>query len=361
MSGEFHRAPHAMLPPPRNPPWRAELVDPPVDGRWEAFVAASPGATVFHHRAWLSLLQRTYGCPITACCLVDASSKIRAGVPFALVRRGRRPARLTCLPLAASCSTLPSPDDDGELAGELTSAVDDLRRSLRAPVELRGPVGPHPSAWVSARYHAHRIALEPDADRVMLRCRRRAEILRGAQRSREEGILAERRTDTRALADFYRVYVAERRRRGAPSLPRRFVLGLAHMFDHGLGFVLLVRAGEQTVAGAVLLSFNGALVYQLGAWAPGATSAVMDLVLLEAVRWGCDAGMHTFDLGRTDLADTHLRDFNRAWGAKESVLAYHELRDEPPARKRAGGFWTGPLIRHSPSVVGRMLGEALCR
>lgn len=361
MSGDFHRAPQGMLPPPRNAPWRAQLVDPPVDGRWEAFVAAAPGAAVFHHRAWLRLLQRTYGCPITACCLVDASSTIRAGVPFALVRRGRRHARLTCLPLAASCSTLPSPHDDAELAGELTSAVDDLRRSLRVPAELRGPVGPHPSAWVSARYRAHRITLEPDADRVLLRSRRRAEILRGAHRSREEGIVAERRTDTRALADFYRVYVAERRSRGAPSLPRRFVLGLAHMFDHGLGFVLLVRAGEQTLAGAVLLSFNGTLVYQLGAWAPGATSAVLDLVMLEAVRWGCNAGMHTLDLGRTELSETHLRDFNRSWGARESVLAYHELRDQPPVRERAGGSWTRPLIRHSPSVVGRIFGEELCR
>ena len=111
----------------------------------------------------------------------------------------------------------------------------------------------------------------------------------------------------------------------------------------------------------MLLSFNGTLVYQLGAWAPGATSAVIDFVLLEAVRWGCDAGMHTLDLGRTELSDTHLRDFNRAWGARETVLAYHELRDQPPTRERARGSWTGPLIRHSPSVVGRILGEALCR
>jgi hypothetical protein len=360
VSGDRKRGP-PTLSAPRGAPWRAELVDPPVDGRWEAFVAASPGAAVFHHRAWLGLLQRTYGCPITACCLVDASSKIRAGVPLALVRRGRRAAWLTCLPLTARCSTLPSPDDDADLAGELIAAVDDLRRSLQVPVELRGPVAAHPSAWVSARYHAHRITLEHDADRVLLRSRRRAEVLRGAHRSREDGLVVERRTDARALADLYRLYVAERRRHGAPSLPRRFVLGLAHVFDHGLGFVLLVRSGEQLVAGAVLLSFNDTLIYQLGARGPGATSAVMDLVLLEAIRWGCDAGMHTLDLGRTELSDAGPREFNLSWGARESVLAYHQLRDQSPARERTGGSWTRPLIRHSPSAVGRVLGEALCR
>ncbi len=37
------------------------LLDPLADERWLDFVARAPSASVFHHTAWLRLLQRQYG------------------------------------------------------------------------------------------------------------------------------------------------------------------------------------------------------------------------------------------------------------------------------------------------------------
>lgn len=74
---------------------RAELVDPLGDGRWESFVAETPAAGVFHHRAWLALLNRTFGFPMTACCLVDAAGTIRAGARTALPDTGLRAFNLS--------------------------------------------------------------------------------------------------------------------------------------------------------------------------------------------------------------------------------------------------------------------------
>jgi hypothetical protein len=342
---------------------RTELVDPLVDGRWESFVAVAPGAGVFHHRAWLALLHRSYGFPMTACCIVDASGTIRGGAPLAFVTGGLRRARLISVPLAHECAPLPTPEHDHALATTLVHGLDELRRTLRMPAELRGPVAAHPSAHVSTRSHTHRIRLDPDPDKVVRRSSRQPQILEDVRRSKRDGLVMERRTDARALADFYRLRRETHRRRGLPTEPRRFILGLAHLFDRGLGCVMLLRDRDRdrsrAVAGAVLLCFNGRLVYGYGAADRGAPPRAEDLLVLEAIRWGCQAGMHTLDLGRTALSDVAVREFKLSWGAEESVLAYHQLRDEPPpAHERAGGTWTGPLIRRSPSIVGRLLGES---
>jgi hypothetical protein len=341
---------------------RAELVDPLADGRWESFVAAAPGAGVFHHRAWLALLNRTYGYPMTACCVVDPSGTIRAGVPLALVAAGQRRARLIAVPFAHECAPLAAPAHDPMLAARLVQALDDLRRSLGVPAELRGPAAGHPSAWVSARSHAHHIRLGPDPDEVLRRCGRRSQILAEAQRMNREGLVIERRTDARALADFCRLRLATGRRRGLPTEPRRFILGLAHLFDRGLGCVLLLRDGGRVIAGAVLLCFNGRLVYRYGASDRAAPPSADDLLILEAIRWGCQGAMHSLDLGGAALSDRELREFKLSWGAEERVLAYHQLRDDPPETgDRAAGSWAAPLIRRSPSIAGRLLAEALFR
>jgi hypothetical protein len=339
---------------PRPP--RVELVDPLADSRWGAFVARAPDAGVFHHRAWLDLLRRTYGFPMTACCLVDAAGTIHAGAPLALVGGFARRPRLACVPFAASCPPLPAPEQDPVQARALGLGLDELARAMRMPAEVRGAIAPLAAARVSARWYAHHIPLAPDADRVLERAPDAAEILRGARSLARAGLTVERGTDARALADFYRVHLAARRREGAPSPPRRFVLGLAHLFDRGLGCLLLVRDRGRALAGAVLLCFNGTVLLQYGASGAGAADS---LLRLEALRWSCHAGMRTLDLGRTARGDERARELNLSWGAEERGLAYHELGPDAPVRSGAPGAWAAPLIRNSPAIVGRVIGEAV--
>jgi hypothetical protein len=342
---------------------RVELLDPVDDGRWEAFVGGAPGADVFHHRAWLLLLRRTYGHPLTACCIVDAAGTIHAGAPLALVPDGLRGSRLVCLPFTDECAPLPAPEEDPVLARELLDALDELRRALGVRVALRGRVAPHRSMHVAARHYAHQIPLEPHVDAVVRRAGRRLASPNGPLRPSGAELRVERRTDARALAEFDRLSASAQRRLGMPCHPRRFILGLAHLFDRGLGFVLLARDGGCAVAGAVFLCFNGTLRYECGAAEAGAPpDQPHDLLLLEAVRWGCAAGMRRLSLGRTPFGCTGLREFKLSWGAEERVLEFHEIGDGPPrAPAQASGSWAAPLIRHSPPIVSRVLAEALYR
>ncbi|HEY7074356.1 MAG TPA: GNAT family N-acetyltransferase [Solirubrobacteraceae bacterium] len=322
---------------------RPELVDPVEDGRWAAFVARAPGASVHHHRAWLELLRETFGCPVLACCLTDAAGTIQAGAPLALVPDGRGGRRLVCVPFATACGPLPSPQEDPVLAHELVLALDELRRRWGVPMELRGPIAAHPSAHASVSVRTHHVAL--------------AQVDAAAVVSTGDGLCVERRTDARGLAELYRLRAADCRQLGRPAPRRRWLLGFAHLFDRGLGFVLLARDRSRTVGGALLTTFNGTVAYECGAPAPvHAPSPAHESLLRAAARWGRDAGMRTFELGRLEVPGYRLE---RELGAGEQRLDYRELRDDAPPGQRERLTWAAPLIRHSPLIVTRALGEAV--
>jgi CelD/BcsL family acetyltransferase involved in cellulose biosynthesis len=341
----------------------AQLLDPLNDARWPAFVERSPEATVFHHPAWLELLGRRYGYPLAACCLLDVRGNIRAGAPLALVSSRLTGRRLVCLPFCDRCPPLTGSDVETPTTERLVDALDALRRSMRLALQVHAPLPAHPAAWTLARYHDHVLPLEADVDAVVRRFRRRSSILRAVRRAERVGLVVERRTDVEALRAFYRLHAATRRRQGVPVQPRRFIEDFAGLFDRGLGHVLLVQDGGRPVAAAVFLSFKGTLTYKYGASDPAALDKrPNNLLFMDAVRWGCHAGMDVLDFGRTDLGHESLREFKLSWGADERPLEYHCLSDGVPMPREAPlADRAAPVLRRAPIAVNRLLGELLYR
>src|SRR5205085_7079222 len=126
------------------------------------------------------------------------------------------------------------------------------------------PVHASASASPVARFHHHVLTLDREAD-VVERGFRRPQVLRGARRALREGLTVEHRADRAALADFYRLHLATRRRLGVPCHPRRFILAFEALFRQGLGLTTLVRSGGRPVAGAVFLTHGRTVIYKHGA------------------------------------------------------------------------------------------------
>jgi hypothetical protein len=72
--------------------------------------------------------------------------------------------------------------------------------------------------------------------------------------------------------------------------------------------------------------------------------------------------VRVLDWGRTDFANAGLREFKSGWGAREELLSYSVIADQPPlpASGRIGQAMA-PVIRRSPRWVCRALGEVLYR
>ena len=110
------------------------VLDPVNDSRWRDFVDAVPGAGIFHHPTWLSVIQRRYGYPVAACSLLAADGSVQRGFPWRWCAPPSA-ARLVAFPFSDLCQPLGTPED----LEALGSVAADLRRQMGASMEVRGP------------------------------------------------------------------------------------------------------------------------------------------------------------------------------------------------------------------------------
>jgi hypothetical protein len=166
------------------------------------------------------------------------------------------------------------------------------------------------------------------------------------------------------VGTYYGLHVRTRHRQGVPPQPRRYFRRLwEHMLEPGHGFVLIARHGDQAVAGAVFLVGGGTVTYKYGAsdaraWPLRPNHAVM----ARAIDLATERGFTTFDFGRTDLDNPGLIRFKESWGARARPLYYTSFsRPEGLTSLPPGHGLLAPVLRRSPSIVGRVLGELFYR
>jgi lipid II:glycine glycyltransferase (peptidoglycan interpeptide bridge formation enzyme) len=185
------------------------------------------------------------------------------------------------------------------------------------------------------------------------------------RRALREGLAVQRRTDGAALDEFYRLHLHTRRHLGVPTQPRRFIRELEAVFAAGAGHVLTVTDAERMVAAAVFISGGEGVVYKYGCSDRAALGKRPNNLLFdEALRIACDEGFRWLNLGRTEPAHRSLREFKLSFGAIETPLVYSVLSDQevPPARdERRLARLAAPVIRHSPQLIGRVIGAGVHR
>lgn len=337
-----------------------ETIDPVSDPRWGDLAAQAPGASIFHHPAWIGLLADQYGYEPLAWVLAEgAGGRLVAGLPVTRVSTRLTSARLVALPFSDVCPPLVRPGHDAaepellRLVAE-RQAEAGLPLQVRAPLDLDGVVGGEP-------YSHHLLALGDDVDEV--RSRFRSQVRRNISKAERSELQTTRETDRRALDDFYGLHLRTRRRQGVPTQPRSFIRGFEALFDQGLGFVQVARLDGQAVAAAVFLVASGTITYKYGA-SDVAHQALRpnNLLFMGAIAWACEHGQRELDFGRTDLENEGLRKFKSSWGAEERTLTYSSLgAKEPESGHGRAERLLGGVIRRSPPVVGRLVGEAFYR
>ncbi|HEY7196846.1 MAG TPA: GNAT family N-acetyltransferase [Gaiellaceae bacterium] len=332
------------------------------DPRWLAFSRSHPDAGPFHHPAWSTLLEETYGYRRFAVVLEDEAGAIRAGMPLMEVSPPLVSPRWFGLPFTDACGPLADSAGDERMLLEAVAAAAAAAGIRR--VEVRAPVAA-PGTSLATVGTVHELELGPDPDAIF-RTFAKSQVQRNVRRAEREGVeVVAARTAAEIDETFYKLHVRTRRRLGVPVQPRGFFRRIARLvLDDGLGFVLLARSGGETVAGAVFLEWNGHVTYKFGASEAKAwTLRPNHAIFWEAIRRSCESGARTFDFGRTESGNEGLRSFKAGWGTVETKLVYTRIGEADGADVAQGfaGRAMAGVIRHSPSWVCRGLGEALYR
>jgi len=340
-------------------PKRHLLLDPSNE-RWVAFTASKPQAGIFHHAAWAKLLAECYGYHPFVVAVCDADGKICAGLPMMEVNSPLTGRRWVSLPFTDHCAPLYC---DAESLSRLIDSLVCLSKDGKTPkIELRWKFPTHPAIQSYSRHVLHTVKLGSDTESVTSRFHRMHR--RNTEVAKKRGVRIEWGEKREHLNLFYRLHLQTRRRQGIPVQPWQFfdLLGSA-IVEQGLGFVLLAYKDDECLAAAVFLHWQQTLTYKYGASSTdGLSLRPNNLLFWTGIRWGCENGYTLFDMGRTDLTNTGLREFKNRWGTEEVPLTYSILSATPP-RPMNGKLMRvmQTVIRNSPVWVCRAAGELLYR
>lgn len=333
----------------------------PHNGHWLSLVEADPQASIFHHPVWMELLAECYGFRPFVAAVYGHNGQIAAGLPFMEVNTVLSRRRWVALPFSDHCAPLHrDPASLRQLVDGLASLA---YQSSTLDIEIRWAID-HRAAKSHSDHVLHVLELGDEAGAVASRFHRMHS--RNIDIALKKGVRVELGNTAEHVETFYRLHVDTRRRQGIPVQPVKFFRLLARrLIEPGLGYVLLAYFGSECVAASVYLHWNRTLTYKFGASQDDSLSLrPNNLLFWEAIRWGCEQGYTTLDMGRTGIENTGLRDFKSRWGAQETPLTYSVLSPRDARFTSDGGLLMPVMqgiIRKSPKWVCRAIGELLYR
>ncbi len=185
--------------------------------------------------------------------------------------------------------------------------------------------------------------------------------LRKAERS---GLTATVRTDSAAIAQFYRLHVGTRRKHGVPPQPRAFFANIQkQIIGAGLGFIIVVEKAGCVLAAAMFFQFGGHAIYKFGAsderWQEFRPN---NLAMAAAIDHLGRTSAEVLHFGRTDKSNEGLRHFKLSWGAREHEISYGKfgisVDNWLPARTRRPTLHNR-FFRALPTPLNRLAGVLL--
>jgi FemAB-related protein (PEP-CTERM system-associated) len=327
---------------------RVEQIAEP-GAEWDAFVEATPGATLGHAAAWAPVMSEAYG--LTSCYLAarDAAGAIEGVLPLVNFRtvRGRR--ELVSLPFLDAAGILARSREAADAL--LAAALEHARTSRAGAVELR-----HATAvdGVPAPAEIHRIdlVLPLEASEEAQWKALRAKVRNQTRKAEREGLTIAEGTPAALLDDFYGPFRINMRDLGSPVHSLRLYASASRHFGERMRFVI-ARLGPRSVGGLVAFDFAGVVSVP---WASTLREernrCPNNLIYWEALRWAIARGAREFDFGRSPR-DSGTWRFKRGWGAEERPLLWTRL-DPQGGSLPLGGTDGSPLL-HRLSDVWRRL------
>ncbi len=341
---------------------RVVETNPQTDPRWESFVASHPDGSVYHHPAWLAVLEREYKQQGVYLACEDRNGKFLAilpmlytrGLPFGLggPLSGRRLTSLPRTPLAGPlsvdlnasvplmraaiqkiandpgiCLQIKMQDRslDG-IADGLTALPWRLSYQLRLPAPSTGP-----------------FRIKDSHDRNSIKW-----AINKATRLGVRVRAAETEGDLRA---WYSLYLDTMRRNMVPARPYRFFAAMWELL-HACGMMQLLlaekhEAGQATmIGGSIFLKYNKTVSYVFnGASSTDFSLRPNDMIQWEAINQACRQGFELFDFGEVPEGNTALAKFKKKWGPEPIRLyRYYSSVAQPMQTAKADAESTAHKI-----------------
>jgi len=318
----------------------ARRIDSPDRARWDALVADSEGASVFHTSAWAAIWTGLWRDARWEALVLEGAEGYAAGIPLIVRRRGFWHT-LDPMPFATYGGPIvrrghPDPAAARRALLEAFAAHARSRRVLRAGLAWYGEAAGEAPEGIEAREgFTHVLPLLADFEEL---AERFAPSTRRLIRQAEAGGLEARSiTSSEDLRRFYEIAVETVRRRGGEPKPFSLYERIAaELVPTGLARYHLVLHGGEAIAGSLHLFHEGAAV----SWLPVSRESAWPLrpnnfLIAHVLESLCAAGYLEYNFGASPPDAEGLIRFKEGWGATRRPVLLLERRSGLHRRVRA--------------------------
>jgi CelD/BcsL family acetyltransferase involved in cellulose biosynthesis len=338
-------------------------IDPLADARWDQLVALHPNASIFHTRAWLEALQRTYGYrPVVYA--TTRGTQLEEAVAFCRIESWLTGRRLVSLPFSDHCQPLAS---GGALDAIRAHVRERRQRAGLRYVELRpltceGQGSSHDGFAVSERVSFQTIDLRPDLP-VLFKQMHDSCVRRKIKRAEREGLTYEVGRSEELLQKFRQLLFLTRRRHKLPPQPAAWFRNIASLLGDSMRVHMMSKDGVPA-ASILTLHFGQQVTYKYGCSdARFNNLGGTPLLFWKVIQQAKEEGATLLDLGRSDYCDPGLIAFKEHLGGQSTELCYY--RTPAPVERTANSSWAkecaGSLLARTPDRLLDAAGKLLYR
>lgn len=297
-------------------------IDPQTDPRWEALVTTMPDSLIYHHPAWLQVLQEVYGFkPVNLDC-EDANGQLQGILPLFY-----KPGLLN----GRSLLSLPGTPAAGPLACTARAAADLVGAAVERVLDglVYGVVG-------MPTYMTYLLDLPERPEPLRFgNSQHHNSIKRAVNKAAKLGVQVRAAEKERELQAWYDFYLETMRWHGV--LPRSynfFKIIWNRLRPRGMMRLLLAEhceAGRNRLLGGLfLLLFNRTVSYAYGGWRrQDQALRTNDALHWWAIQHARMEGFRQYDFGVVPQNNPGLAKFKSKWGTEAHYLYRYYLPCAP--------------------------------
>jgi len=331
--------------PAPGPPAFDRIVEiEPHDARWESFVSNHPDGLIYHHPAWLQILERESNQKTICLASEDSARQLTGILPLMwtkglpIMPRAHTGRRLTSLPRTPVAGPLSM--HESATSALIQFAVELVRDVGGARLELK-PFWTTPTDYSAAGLYclpwrkAFTLKLAPRIEDLPLgTSRNKARIKWAIRKANRLGVVVRRAETIEDLRIWYRLYLETMRKAALPPRPFRFFDAMwSSLLPLGLVRLLLAQIGGRVVAGSIYLMYGRTVFYAFnGCRRSDLSLRPNDVIQWQAIDDFCHEGFRYYDLGEVSLGNFGLAEFKAKWGSDERQLYryYHPRPEDTP-------------------------------
>jgi Acetyltransferase (GNAT) domain len=325
---------------------RVAETNPQTDPRWESLVNEHPNGSIYHHPAWLQVLEREYGQKGLHFICEDVSGRVRAILPMQYTRglplgfkravAGRRLSSLPRTPLAGPLSL-----DTGATIALLKEAV--RRAAVNPGIQLQIKMQSRDldglvDGLLSRPWRMSYLLRLPKSSEGPFRIpnsHSRASIKWAVNKATKLGVVVRPAETESDLSVWYALYLETMRRNVVPPRSYRFFAALWDLLrPRGMMQLVLaeqeVRGRRRIIAGSIFFMFGRTVSYAFsGSCLKDFPLRANDVIQWRAINEACKNGYCYFDFGEVPEGNDELAKFKTKWGA-EPVRLHRYYYPSPP-------------------------------